>query len=152
MNEFTQEKGAIDEMIERNMAEALANNLAGTNPLTLKNELTMLEQSFSDLIALSIKSQQPEMFEDKFKNLSDKIAQKREKYEKAEKLMETKEILNEKLQKVQQYIELTPSEITEYDDMLVRQTIKRIAVMDVNQIKITFIDDRKIIQTMEERK
>ena len=151
LNKHNQDNESIMAMLNMNIAKAITSDKMGINPHTLKNEILMMEKAFSDLISLSIKTRQPELFEEKFKKLSEDIGKKKNQYEQLEsKERETGE-LSEKIKQVQAYMQSAPKEILEYDDTLVRQTIKRIGIIDTNTLKIVFIDDSELIQPMMDR-
>lgn len=152
INSFLGHTDDLTDLITRNVQEAIVGSLSGVNPHTLQSQLKQMQKAFSDLIAISANTQSPEIFEERFKLLSDQITEKERQLAEAGRLRATQDEIADRLQYVNEYIHLTPKEITEYDDRLVRQTISRIAVIDEDTIRITFIDGREITQQMEQRK
>ncbi len=138
----------ISLMLNKNIAKAITSDRLGINPHTLKNEILMIEKAFTDLIALSVKSKQPEMFEEKFRTLAQEIETKKKQYEELEKTEENEREIAQKIKLVQEYMDSSPKEIQYYDDILVRQTIKRIGILDTDTIKVTFLDDEEITQIL----
>ena len=151
INQYNENSESLVAMLNKNIAVAVSSDEVGCNPHTLKNEILMMEKAFTDLIALSIKSRQPELFEEKFKTLADEISAKKKQYELVEEKEKQQGELADKIKRVQEYMQSAPQEITEYDDVIVRQTIKRIGVIDSDTIKVVFMDDTELIQPMMER-
>lgn len=56
-----------------------------------------------------------------------------------------------KLEYMKTHLLTLPAEITDYDDKLVRQTIKHISVIDEEYIKITFTSGSDMTVKMEPR-
>ncbi len=148
VNRYNKGSQSISEMLSKNIMMAISSDNLGINPHTLKNEIAMLERGFSDLITLSIKSNQPELFEDKFREIADKIEFKKKQYEELEATREEENEFAEKLRLVQEYVDKTPEKSTEYDDTLVRQIISRIGIYKDEKLKIVFIDGTEMMENL----
>lgn len=152
MNKYLSRKEELTEMIARNVQTAMATDINGSNPHALKSQIASLQKAFSDLIALSVKAQNAEMFERKFKSLSEEITKKQAELAELEKNQKTTDEIAERLEYIKVHIADAPDEITEYDDKLVRQTINRVTVVDEDHIEITFINGQNVQMQMVERK
>lgn len=152
LNNLLGNKDDLTDLITRNVQDAIVNNISGVSHYALQVQLTQMQKSFAELLSISSKTQNPEMFTERFQELSAQISEKQRQLDEAEKLKKAQDEIADRLQYVGEYIHLAPKEITEYDDKLVRQTISRIAVLDKDHIRITFIDGREITQQMEKRK
>lgn len=91
------------------------------------------------------------MFDSKFKSLSEEITKKKLELEEIEKSQLQNDEIDAKLEFMKTHLLTLPAEITEYDDKLVRQTIKHISVIDEEYLKITFISGSEITIKMEPR-
>ncbi len=151
LNTHNENSESIIAMVNKNISIAIASDDLGANPHTLKSEITMMEKAFTDLITLSVKSRQPEMFEERFRVLARQIEEKRKLYDELEVKQKSQSEISEKIRLVQDYLASTPAYISEYDDVLVRQTISRIGVMDANYLKMVFVDGTEVIERMMER-
>ncbi len=151
LNAHLAQSESILAMVQKNIAVAITGDAIGTNPHTLKSEINLMERAFSDLVALSVKSKQPELFEERFISLAGKIEEKRKAYDRLEAHEKTKGEVAEKIRRVQETIKAAPAQVTEYDEMLVRQTISRIGVVDANHLKIVFIDGTEMAQRLMDR-
>ena len=129
----------------------MTTGIKGANPHALKSQIEQLQKSFSDLIELSGKTQNSSIFDSKFKTLSEEITKKKLELEEIEKSQLPNDEIDAKLEYMQTHLLALPAEITEYDDKLVRQTIKHIAVIDEDQLQITFISDSKVTVKMNIR-
>ena len=138
-------------MIARNVQSALVTGNKGSNPHALRSQIDQLQKAFSDLIELSVKAQNSNMFDSKFKSLSEEITKKKLELEEIEKSQLQNDEIDAKLEFMKTHLLTLPAEITEYDDKLVRQTIKHISVIDEEYLKITFISGSDTIIKMEPR-
>ena len=129
----------------------MTTGISGSNPHALKSQIEQLQKAFSDLIELSVKAQNSSMLDSKFKTLSEEITKKKLELEEIEKSQLPNDEIDAKLEYMQTHLLALPAEITEYDDKLVRQTIKHIAVIDEDQLQITFISDSKVTVKMDIR-
>lgn len=148
VNQLTYDRYKILDIIQDSVCNAISSEKAGVNPMTLKNEITMLEKSFSELLSLSVKSKQPELFEERFKKIADDIETKKKQYDEAERLVATQDDVQEKIEETMDFLMNAPQEFTEYDDYIVRQVVKRIGLIDVDNIKVVFMDDTEMEVTM----
>lgn len=137
-------------MIARTLQPVLGSDNKSSNPHVLRSQIDQLQKAFSDQIELSVKAQNSSMFDSKFKSISEEITKKKLELEAIEKSQLLNDEIDAKLEFMKTYLLTLPAEITEYDDKLVRQTIKHISVIDKEYLKITFINgcEMKVIMSL----
>lgn len=133
------------------MTGAALRERVGENPTVLENEIALLENTFADLLKLSVQSKQPDIFEDRFTEIADKIAEKKKLYDqiKVRKLDEM--ICRDKIKRAMNYLDGGDFEIVEYDDALVRDLIKSVCVVDENTLEILFVDGCTMVVGMAKK-
>lgn len=151
LNAYSSPSETLSEMIARNVQSALITGNKGSNPHALRSQIDQLQKAFSDLIELSVKAQNSNMFDSKFKSLSEEITKKKLELEEIEKSQLQNDEIDVKLEYMRTQLLALPAEITEYDDKLVRQTVKHISVIDEEYLKITFISGSETTVKMEPR-
>lgn len=124
----------LDDSLTSVLSEKNGNTLS---PVVLKSRIQELQKSMEDLLAIILKTDHPETYDEQMRSMSDEIASLQDALAKQEKKGESDEF-SRKIENMRAALRNASFEISEYSDNVVRQMIDTIKVINENKLLIIF--------------
>lgn len=111
----------------------------GEDPTAMFERIRQIDQEMSSLLELVVNSDTPEIYDRKFKSLSDEKAALQQKLDSITKQAEADSRNQKRLEKL--LGEITESEVrlTDYNDEFIRRVVEQVTVLSATQIEVRFV-------------
>lgn len=124
----------LDDSLTAVLSEKSGNTLS---PIVLRNRIQEQQKSLEDLLAIILKTDHPESYDEQMKSMSDEVASLQDALAKQEKKGESDEF-SRKIEDMSAALRNVPFEVSEYSDNVVRQMVDTIKVMNEDKLLIIF--------------
>ncbi len=147
INNFCEVKNDVVVILRESITEVLDPNKSG-NVLAAQQRLDELANNINELLRLATTPESSKTAMVDIQKFSDEMKVLREFIETEKAKAKTAEKDTEQMNAVLERLGQTNFTLTEYDDVVVRQMVERVTVMDKQTIRIRFICGMEIVQNM----
>lgn len=137
--------GILEETITTVLAEKAGDELT---PAVLRSRIEQMQKTMTDLLSLMFNADNPEVYDEQIKEISDQIAPLQASLDAMENSDEPDE-LSRQIEDMRAALQDAPFEISEYQDNVVRQMVDTIKVVDAGRLHITFKGGCRVDQNLQ---
>lgn len=112
---------------------------AKNNPEVIRQKIQDIDHGMANLLSLAAQSSQTELFEKKFKEMTEEKARLTEQLKQAEEDAETDYKHQKKLEDILKAIDIDIVELTEFDDTFIRRVVEQVTILSKDKIEVRFI-------------
>lgn len=109
------------------------------NPETIRQQIQDIDYGMANLLIMASQSSQTELFENKFKEMTDEKARLTEQLHQVEEDVITDVKRQKQLDDILKTIDIDVVELTEFDDTFIRRIVEQVTILSKDQIEVRFI-------------
>ena len=122
---------------------------SGEDPTAMFERIRQIDQEMSSLLELVVNSDTPEIYDGKFKSLSDEKAALQKKLDSMTKQAEADSRSHKRLEKLLGEITESEVQLTDYNDEFIRRVVEQVTVLSATQIEVRFVGGYSKIGSIE---
>ena len=122
---------------------------SGEDPTAMFERIRQIDQEMSSLLELVVNSDTPEIYDGKFKSLSDEKAALQKKLDSMTKQAEADSRSRKRLEKLLGEITESEVQLTDYNDEFIRRVVEQVTVLSATQIEVRFVGGYSKIGSIE---
>ena len=112
---------------------------AKNNPEVIRQRMQDIDHGMANLLTLAAQSSQIELFEKKFKEMTEEKARLTEQLKQAEEDPTTDARRQKQLDDILKAIDIDIVELTEFDDTFIRRIVEQVTILSKDKIEVRFI-------------
>lgn len=112
---------------------------AKNNPEVIRQRMQDIDHGMANLLTLAAQSSQTELFEKKFKEMTEEKARLAEQLKQAEEDATTDAKRQKQLDDILRAIDIDIVELTEFDDTFIRRIVEQVTILSKDKIEVRFI-------------
>lgn len=112
---------------------------AKNNPEVIRQRMQDIDHGMANLLTLAAQSSQIELFEKKFKEMTEEKARLTEQLKQAEEDATTDAKRQKQLDDILKAIDIDIVELTEFDDTFIRRIVEQVTILSKDKIEVRFI-------------
>ena len=112
---------------------------AKNNPEVICQRIQDIDHGMANLLTLAAQSSQTELFEKKFKEMTEEKARLAEQLKQAEENATTDAKRQKQLDDILKAIDIDIVELTEFDDTFIRRIVEQVTILSKDKIEVRFI-------------
>ena len=112
---------------------------AKNNPEVIRQRIQDIDHGMANLLTLAAQSSQIELFEKKFKEMTEEKARLTEQLKQAEEDATTDAKRQKQLDDILKAIDFDIVELTEFDDTFIRRIVEQVTILSKDKIEVRFI-------------
>lgn len=144
-----EDKDEVIGTLKNNLRTVLIGKDSMIDVFTTEKRIKELQSVMLDLVQVSAKSDVgADLFDDKFKEISDEIKALQEALRQHEAEQRASESIREKMNKICEALECEDMDLTEYNEQFVRQVIETVKIISKEKVLIIFNDGFEIEQDL----
>lgn len=132
-------KEEIAEAIREAQKKIILFEDAKNNPEVIRQRMQDIDHGMANLLTLAAQSSQTELFEKKFKEMTEEKARLAEQLKQAEEDATTDAKRQKQLDDILRAIDIDIVELTEFDDTFIRRIVEQVTILSKDKIEVRFI-------------
>lgn len=109
------------------------------NPMAIRQQIEDIDHSMANLLTLASQSEKLELFESKFKEMTEQKSCLTAKLEQAEKNAEVSQEKQAQIDRILEAVNIDDTNLTEFDDDFIRRIVEQVTVLSKDKIEVRFI-------------
>lgn len=109
------------------------------NPMAIRQQIEDIDHSMANLLTLASQSEKLELFESKFKEMTEQKSRLTAQLEQAEKNAEVSQEKQAQIDRILEAVNIDDTNLTEFDDDFIRRIVEQVTVLSKDKIEVRFI-------------
>lgn len=139
----------IANLVRETEKNILIAEIGGENPTAMFERIRQIDREMSSLLELVVNSDTPEIYDGKFKSLSDEKAALQKKLDSMTKQAEADSRSQKQIEKLLGEITESEVQLTDYNDEFIRRVVGQVTVLSATQIEVRFVGGYSKIGSVE---
>lgn len=107
--------------------------------MTIRQQIEDIDHSMANLLTLASQSEKLELFESKFKEMTEQKSRLTAQLEQAEKNAKVSQEKQAQIDRILEAVNIDDTNLTEFDDDFIRRIVEQVTVLSKDKIEVRFI-------------